>query len=51
MRDLKCKDCNNEFLLTDEEVAWYDKKGFPHPKRCKPCRTKNRAQQHIDGKA
>ncbi len=47
----KCKECGDPFTLKQEELDWFDKKGFPHPKRCESCRAKRRAQEHVEGKA
>lgn len=35
---LKCKDCGNDFDITDNEQKWYKEMGYEMPKRCKPCR-------------
>ena len=51
MKELTCKDCNEPFVLNDGEITFYEKKAFPLPRRCKSCRAKKRAQDHIDGKA
>ncbi len=45
MHNIQCKDCRKDFTLTNEELDWYDKKGFPHPKRCKSCRAKKRIER------
>jgi hypothetical protein len=33
-----CNDCKLYWILTDEERAFFVKKGLKIPKRCKPCR-------------
>ena len=38
--DITCCDCTNIFTFTGEEQAFYKKKGFKDPKRCKECRAK-----------
>lgn len=35
---IKCKDCGETFTITQEELKWYEDKGFKPPKRCKSCR-------------
>ena len=35
---LKCKDCGEEFEVTEGEQAWYAERGWEIPKRCKTCR-------------
>lgn len=44
-KTLICKDCNNEFVFTEGEQAFYKEKGFQNePQRCPDCR-KARKQQ------
>lgn len=37
----KCKQCGEEFTLTDSEIKFYNDKGINLPKRCSECRKKN----------
>ena len=37
----KCKQCGEEFTLTDSEIKFYNDKGLNLPKRCSECRKKN----------
>ena len=38
-KELSCMDCNQAFLFTNGEQAFYEEKGFTNePTRCKPCR-------------
>lgn len=37
----ECIECGEKFILTDGEIKFYDKKGYPYPKRCKKCRNSN----------
>ena len=37
----KCKQCGEEFTLTDSEMKFYNEKGLNLPKRCSECRKKN----------
>jgi hypothetical protein len=38
----QCVSCSAEFTLTSGEISWYVQKGYPLPKRCKPCRVEKR---------
>jgi hypothetical protein len=35
---IECRDCRNEFVLTEGERQFYEAKGLYQPVRCKPCR-------------
>ena len=37
----ECKQCGEEFTLTDSEIKFYNDKGLNLPKRCSECRKKN----------
>ncbi len=38
-RNLKCKECGEDFVFTSGEQEFYAEKGFTNePQRCKPCR-------------
>jgi CxxC-x17-CxxC domain-containing protein len=38
-KQIKCRDCGNEFTFTAGEQEFYRQKGFEHaPTRCKHCR-------------
>lgn len=37
---IKCKDCEEDFVLTKGEQGFYKEKGFKNPKRCWNCRKK-----------
>ena len=37
----KCKQCGEEFTLTDSEIKFYNDKGLNLTKRCSECRKKN----------
>ena len=37
----KCKQCGEEFTLTDSEIKFYNDKDLNLPKRCSECRKKN----------
>ena len=37
---LKCKDCGEEFVITEGEQKFYKERNLNLPKRCKNCRQK-----------
>lgn len=44
-KTITCKDCNNEFIFTENEQAFYKEKGFENePQRCAPCRAAKKQQ-------
>jgi hypothetical protein len=46
-KTIKCKDCGEEFLFTDNEQAFYKEKGFENePQRCPSCRKAKKAQRN-----
>ncbi|MCX7710636.1 MAG: zinc-ribbon domain-containing protein [Clostridia bacterium] len=46
-KTLVCKDCNNEFVFTEGEQAFYQEKGFENePQRCPDCRKARKAQRN-----
>lgn len=45
-KTLICKDCNNEFVFSEGEQAFYKEKGFENePQRCPDCRRAKKAQR------
>ena len=38
----ECKQCGEEFTLTDSEMKFYNEKGLNLPKRCSECRNKKK---------
>ena len=45
-KTLICKDCNNEFIFTEGEQAFYKEKGFENePQRCPGCRAARKQQR------
>ena len=44
MVEIKCVDCGEVFVVTEEEKKWYEDKGFELPKRCKKCRAIKRGK-------
>lgn len=44
---LKCKECGEEFEISDNERNNFLSKGFSLPKRCRSCRHKNREKNKI----
>ena len=42
---LSCVDCENPFEFTIKDQDYYQEKGFTEPRRCKPCRSKRKADR------
>lgn len=38
-----CKDCGQEFELTEKEEHWFTERKLVPPARCKSCRNKRKA--------
>ena len=47
---IKCQDCGEEFVFTENEQRFYEEKGFPEPKRCKFCRQKRKNMRKEDSR-
>ena len=41
----KCKECGQEFELTDKEAQWFIERQLTPPARCKSCRSKRKVLQ------
>ncbi|NLK87931.1 MAG: cytochrome C551 [Clostridiaceae bacterium] len=49
-KTLLCKDCNQEFVFSEGEQAFYKEKGFENePQRCPDCRRAKKAQRRNSG--
>lgn len=49
-KPLVCKDCNQEFMFTEGEQAFYKEKGFENePQRCPECRRAKKQQRRGGG--
>ena len=49
-KTLICSDCNNEFIFTGGEQAFYAERGFENePKRCKSCRDRKKTSRSGGG--
>jgi len=44
-KELTCKVCNDTFIFTEREQAFYSEKGFTDPQSCQPCRVKRKAER------
>jgi len=44
-KNLKCIDCNSEFIFTEGEQEFYSDKGYQTPKRCPDCRAINKKKK------
>ncbi|MFV0441485.1 MAG: zinc-ribbon domain containing protein [Lachnospirales bacterium] len=38
----KCKQCGDDFEITEDDIKYYKSKNYDLPKRCKKCREENR---------
>ena len=45
---IKCQDCGDEFILSEGEQEFYNKKGLAEPKRCKSCRKKRKERRNKE---
>jgi hypothetical protein len=49
-KTLVCKDCNAEFIFSENEQAFYKEKGFENePMRCPACRKARKQQRNNYG--
>ena len=39
---IRCKTCGNRFILTLDEVTWFENRGLKAPVRCPSCRKKRK---------
>jgi len=46
---ITCNSCYNEFLFSESEKEFYDKKGLHYPKKCPDCRNKKRGNDSNSG--
>jgi rubrerythrin len=42
---LRCKDCNQDWVLTAGEQYFYHDRGLENPKRCPLCRAKRKQEK------
>jgi len=47
MKKKVCKECGNEFILTDKQVEFYKKQNWAEPERCQNCRRKRRRVEAV----
>lgn len=48
-KEIKCKDCGQNFTFTAGEQEFFQSKGFSEPIRCKPCRDARKNQKANSG--
>lgn len=49
-KTITCKDCNNPFVFSENEQAFYKEKGFENePQRCPDCRKAKKMQMRSKG--
>ena len=46
---LTCRECGSAFLHTESEQDYFKAQGFSAPRRCRPCRAKNRRTTQPGG--
>ena len=45
-KTIKCRDCDSDFIFTENEQAFYQEKGFDNePQRCPDCRAAKKQNQ------
>ena len=42
-----CKDCGEQFIVSEGELAWYKRNELLPPVRCKSCRAKRKALKEL----
>jgi len=48
-KNIKCKDCDKDFVFTEGEQQFYAEKGFTNePQRCPDCRRAKKDQRRND---
>ncbi|MBW3624263.1 MAG: zinc-ribbon domain-containing protein [Armatimonadetes bacterium] len=47
-KNLTCRDCNNTFVFTAGEQAFFEEKGLSAPIRCPECRRLRKQQRNMD---
>lgn len=47
MKEKICRECGNQFTLTDKQIDFYIQHGFEEPTRCQECRRKKRQVEYI----
>jgi CxxC-x17-CxxC domain-containing protein len=48
-KTLSCSDCNQEFVFTASEQAFFAERQFTEPRRCPSCRAARKAQRGDSG--
>src|SRR5215207_10258642 len=48
-RTVTCRDCDQAFVFTAGEQAFYQERGFSEPQRCPGCRQARKAQRNAGG--
>lgn len=46
---LKCKDCDDDFVFSEDEQEFFREKNFTEPKRCPACRKAKRESKRKEG--
>jgi len=48
-KQIVCVDCGAQFLFTGRDQAFYQERGYQHPRRCKACRDKRKSGGNATG--
>ncbi|MHB9036550.1 MAG: zinc-ribbon domain-containing protein [Armatimonadota bacterium] len=48
-KEIKCKDCGQNFIFTAGEQEFFQSRGFTEPIRCKSCREIRKSQKDSGG--
>ncbi|MCE5313517.1 MAG: zinc-ribbon domain-containing protein [Armatimonadota bacterium] len=48
-KEIKCKDCGQNFIFTAGEQEFFQSRGFSEPIRCKSCREIRKSQKNDGG--
>jgi predicted RNA-binding Zn-ribbon protein involved in translation (DUF1610 family) len=47
MKEKICRECGNQFTLTDKQIDFYIQHGFEEPIRCQKCRREKRRMEYV----
>jgi len=47
MKEKICRECGNQFTLTDKQIDFYIQHGFEEPTRCQKCRREKRRMEYV----
>lgn len=47
MKEKICRECGEQFTLTDNQIGFYMQRGYDEPTRCQECRHKKRQIEYV----